>query len=298
MVLSVVDVLGFFDVSRNRIEELVLFAAGVFLLAHAVDAGERRRLLAEQEKLQHAMRAVSGAASVRDVAPNRIRSEINTLLAESDEWLFRGGSGRFLRFGSLPALARFQALDVSVLVQLLDPRDGELCTEYAKYRSVQRLPRALRPEEGKMRTIQADLLATIYAAAWYQAHSRIRPRVILLRAFSPLRYDFGSTGVVVTIADLTQPALYAPANSWYYQSVRDELEQAEHGHPSVLLPETRQWFPPRIDQVDAGAVRGALLDTRVEDRGSRSPLLEGDAAEGSLDFDLLVEAVTTPPPWI
>jgi hypothetical protein len=148
-----------------------------------------------------------------------------------------------------------------------------------------------------MRTIQSDLLATIYAIAWYVSTTRIEAQVVLLRAFSPLRYDIGSRGLYVTVADLSQPGLYASSSSWYYRSISDEVRQAHHGHPSVGLPRQPHALPARREDVDEAAVREGLDAVIVRDpSGGSSPLLTGDASSDQIVFDDIVQAVF-PGPW-
>ena len=290
MVLAVVGAVGLVDLTD--VEQFLVGAAGVVLLALTVDAGERRRLLNEHARLLHTMKMVARAVETREIAADEIRPQLEDLLESSWEWLFKGGSARFLRSGTLPSLATHVDRDVNVHIQVLDPRERQLCDEYGRYRFRQGRSRGSSGDE--IRRIQADLLATVYSAAWYRANHRVRPTLLLLREFSPLRYDMGSRGVVVTISDLSQPGLYASSDS-YYRSVKDELLQARHGNPFVDLPTRGDLFPTPIASVSPDLVREALEASEVvAPDGSRTPLLSGAVAPATLDFDLIARSVTHP----
>jgi hypothetical protein len=279
-----IDATGWFDVGDDRFGQLVTAIAALVLLGFTLEAGERRAFARRHEELFGEVRALGGALEVRQIASNAIGPGIRDELTRSGAWLFRGGSGRFLRSGTLPELGNIRNREVPVMIQVLDPRDEFLCTKYAEYRSVQRGAVIRRPDEGDMRKIQADLLASIYAAAWYSARTRIEASVTLLRTISPIRYDFGDRGLYVTVADPTQPGLFAQNGSWYYNSVRDELEQANHGHPSVQFSRDIQLFPTK-DEVDGVIVERGLDAIRIHaPDGAETPLLTGAADAHHLDF--------------
>jgi hypothetical protein len=293
ILVALLDVMGFWEVSGEVFEELILFAVGVFLLASALDAAGRASAGQEQRALLDATRAAAGVLEVRQVSSGDIGIGLERLLEESAQWTFRGGSGRWLRFATLMTLSKIRDQDVAVDIQILDPRDGDLSAQYAIYRDRQRPGLVRRPDEGDPRTIQADLLAVIYAAAWYSANSRIKAHVLLLRSFSRLRYDIGSTGLFVTVADPKEPGLYAKSSSWYYSSILDELRQNEHGHPRVVLPVDRALFPSDSMNVTASVVEGGLRATTVVEplTGASSPLLTGAVDPASVDFGVVADRV-------
>jgi hypothetical protein len=140
------------------------------------------------------------------------------------------------------------------------------------------------------RSVQAEILGTIYLAGWYAARTRIEPTVVLLRSFSQLRYDIGSAGGVITVADISQPGLFAEAGSWYYKSLRDELVQTVHGNPTVALPTSEALFPARIEDVTEENTRDALGATQV----GGAALLHDAAEAGEVDFSAVKNAVVDP----
>jgi hypothetical protein len=282
---------GWFDVSSERAAQWLLALGSLVTLSFVVEAGERRRAMNAFDRTQESLSQLLRESPVREVAPGDIQTEIDSLLDRSREWLFRGGSARYLRGSTLPTLANQRTMDVSVVVALLDPRDLTLCEAYSNYRR-----KIGRTDPGVSdRSIQAEILGTIYSAAWYSAQKRVRARVVLLRSFSQLRYDIGSDGLLVTVADRTKNALFASSDSWYYRSLRDELEQLFHGNPEVVLPpktrDTQEHYPESVTEATETDVREVLQRTKTVDGAS---LLSAAAVATEIEWTAVREAVVNP----
>ena len=281
--------LGLFGVvpmHSERAAQYLLTIGGIVALAFIIEAAERRRVMRGLGATHDALEKIQGNWPLREVPPERIGEAVDQLLADTSLWLFRGGSARFLRGTTLPTLSRELGRDVPVIVAVLDPRDVELCRSYAAYRA------QIGRKDGAVSAsnVQAEILATLYLAAWYGVRTRIRPRAVLLRSFSQLRYDIGSTGLLVTVADRSKPALYAAADSWFYTSVRDELEQTFHGNPEVMLGGGLDLFPEQVDGVTEAHIQAALEAMNA----AGVPLLAGPAAADAVDFAAVFEAVRDP----
>ena len=230
--------------------------------------------------------------SVRQVASDQIGVELERLLQDSVDWIFRGGSGRWLRGRTLQHLSIIRDREVPLGVQLLDPRDELLCAAYSRYRSRSRDPADVRPGEENPELIRTDILASIYATAWFAAQSRIVAEVVLLKSFSPLRLDVGTRGLFATVALRSAPGLFAQEQSWYYRSVLDEMRQAKSVNDVLELPDDN--FPPRTG-VDGAAVSRTLQDIRVlRPGGGSSQLLTGFADAPSLNFDEISQKALGP----
>jgi hypothetical protein len=283
---GVLGLLGWLPLKSERAAQAVLALGGLITLAFVVEAGERRRVMRGLTDTHKALLELRGAAPLRELEANKIAGTLQELLDKSTGWSFRGGSARYLRRTTLPTLAREKGQEVPVFIALLDPRDLDLCDAYANYR--QKIGR--RDPEVSARSIQAEILGTIYLAGWYAVRTRIDPKVVLLRSFSQLRYDVGSAGLVVTVADTSQPGLFAEAETWYYKSLRDELAQTVHGNPTVALPAVETYFPQTIAEVTEQNVREALAATTADGEA----LLDLAAEAGKLEFTAVRVAVITP----
>jgi hypothetical protein len=279
IVAGVLGSTGLLFIGADLFRGSALFVAGILLVAMLIEGGERREEWAWR---------LSSTSEVQQIAPHQIKEGLEDLLRKSSGWSYRGGSGRWLRQATLPVMAtKRQEGEIQISIQLLDPRDEGLCVEYARFRAFHSDPTDSRPNEDDPRTIQSDILASIYAAGWYSWNSRVRPSVVLLRGFSPLRFDAGSAGLFVTIANRSQPALYASNGSWYYKSVTDELSQARYGFPTVIIPHQGSLFPPRPAAADVRRALAAMHTVYQED--VPVALLSGFAAAEQLDFAVIAK---------
>ena len=96
-----------------------------------------------------------------------------------------------------------------------------------------------------------------------------------MNTYSPLRYDAGLHGVVVTVADPNAPALLARERGWLFAALIDEIRRAHYELPSLVLPNEVDFFPFIFQHVTADEVRAALLATNVRSSdGTYTPLLE------------------------
>lgn len=81
------------------------------------------------------------------------------------------------------------------------------------------------------------------------------------------------------IADPLAPGLRVPADSFLYQVLRDELDQARHGLATVDLARSSNFYPER-EHVTAEHVRQALeACIVVEADGRKLALVAGDSLE-------------------
>ncbi|WP_255769470.1 hypothetical protein [Pseudarthrobacter sulfonivorans] len=167
------------------------------------------------------------------IEPSFIESELDALLASetASVWKFRGGSGRWQRSRVLPSLTRIKTRDVTYKMLILDPRNNALCSQYAKYRNTHRKNGAT--EQATAASVKNDLLACIISAAWHSARSRITPFLYLNQTYSPLRVDLSNAGAMMTVSDLSSPGLFCRPESWFYQSLDDELERSLDQSPKI-----------------------------------------------------------------
>lgn len=285
----VIDVFGIVTLADGYESEILLAAASVVLLGYFAHS----QLLAEhgnkQESLLLDVRTVLDRVDARlDVVRQVPAAEIRPLLEQhvsgANEYLFRGGSGRWLRRFTLPELAKTTEREVRITIELMDPRDGALCEAYAAYRR-QALPEGNRREAETARLIQRDILGSVYAAAWYTANKRTKATVILLRSFSPLRYDVSSEGMLITVAQLSQPGLFAAPGTWLHSSIVDELHQARHGHATLRLPPASECpYPQWIESTTPDDVQRVLSATLIAGPDG-GPLLERFAACGDIEWE-------------
>lgn len=290
LLVLIIDLFGPFNLPSGSGDEVLLAAASVVLLAYfAQHQSQINYDVRHQELLGNVesvlQRVEDRLDAVRQVPAGDIRGLLKAHVVGAKDYQFRGGSGRWLRSFTLPELSKATDRDIRLTIELLDPRDAKLCGAYANYRTKALPGDHLRSNEDA-RLIQRDILGSIYAGAWYSARRRMKAEVILLRSFSPLRYDVSSEGLMITVAELTEPGLFAAPGTWLHSSIVDELHQASHGHVSVTLPgSTENDFPLDIQSVTPEDVRAVLAAARIKGTEGEEPLLDQFAAEDMIDWE-------------
>ena len=164
----------------------------------------------------------SDAKELSLVDPGEISRLLRTAAQTSRSWFFSGGSGRFLRATTLPALlktARDQHVAVTLRAILYDPTNEQLCERYATYRrdSAKELGESIWTVE----KVRVEILATLFEL--YRARQMtdaLDLDVALSETMSVLRYDISDFYAVATTEGKDAPAIRADVGSHYYESYR------------------------------------------------------------------------------
>ncbi|WP_333762832.1 hypothetical protein [Streptomyces sp. IBSBF 2390] len=289
--LMLLDLFNVLSLSVDALSKATVFILIFFLgvMAATKRAASKQRTALEGvasgvNDLKREIELRGVGAQVVEIPQYEINGRLRELLRSANSWHFRGGLGSWQRSTALPALAEVRSRDVPYVMQVLNPADEDLCRRYAEYRARSRH----RPSTGDPEKVRDELLSLLYAVAWYGYRTRVNPIVSFLPLFSPLRYDMSDAGLILTVPNPDERALYAPSNGWHYTGVRDELEQASRGLPRVTLPSEESMFPRDWTAVDAGHVRDALNATTVRTGGPFSqPLLTSWADAQNLDFSVI-----------
>jgi hypothetical protein len=295
-VIAALMLLDLFNVLSLSVETLakaaifiLIFFLGVMVATNRAAAKQRATLedvVSVMDRLKQEIGLSGVAAQAVEIPANEISGKLRALLQSANSWHFRGGLGSWQRGTALPALAQVTSRDVPYVMQVLNPADEDLCRRYADYRERSRH----RPTTGDPGKVRDELLSLLYAAAWYGYRTRINPEVYFLPLFSPLRYDMSDAGLVLTVTNPEERALYAPSNGWYYTAVRDDLEQARRGLPRVTFPSQSSMFPSDWTTVGAQHVQDALSVMEVNTGGRASqPLLRNWANALYLDFSRIAQ---------
>ncbi|MFF9088887.1 hypothetical protein ACF1BE_21155 [Streptomyces sp. NPDC014991] len=268
---------------------VVLSAFLMTLLASRKDAVEQKQVLhgvvTDLSIIRRDIEIRGVGAHVIEIPQEEIGGRFDGLLSSTHSWHFRGGLGGWQRSTALPSLSTVTNRDIAYSMHILNPADEDLCRRYASYRaSAGQRTGTTGPEN-----VRDELLALLYAVSWYNERTRIKAEVSFLHSYSPLRYDLSDAGLIVTVPDMQERAIYAPAGGWYCTSVRDEMDQASKALPAVVLPSGQGMFPQQWRDVRAPHVREALEAVRVRpSRLSAQPshsLLTGWADSSNLDFE-------------
>lgn len=154
---------------------------------------------------------LNAEAQVRVLTGNQIGGAHAAAREGTVVWLFRGGTGTYLRAVTLPECVRTARLNrrrLEVKIQIIDPTDTGVCDRYARFRNTL----APHPDgTGEIWTTdrtRKEAYATILAACWQrQRYDLLDIAVGLTTTMSTFRWDLSSNAVILTQEDPAGQAL-------------------------------------------------------------------------------------------
>lgn len=151
---------------------------------------------------------------------------------ETNFWEFKGGTGTYTRAVTLGAMAK-KARDSRnqhvIRLEVLDPDDLELCTQYANFfRGLNDLSGASAVKPSEMdwtgEGTRLEILATVLAACWYhKKNSLLDIHVRLSASMTILRWERTSDRLIVTHRGPRYPALMVRKGNRYFDILSSEL---------------------------------------------------------------------------
>lgn len=208
-VLAVLDVLG-----TDRVNAAILLVLALLATTLLQD----RRSVAKR---------VADASAVRQLTGVEVGQEHTEAHNHTEQWIFKGGTGTYLRAVTLPGCvesARRERRPLRMQVEIIDPADEALCAAYAQFRS------SLTPGPdgtGELWTrdrTRKESFATILAACWYrQRFTFLTIEVGLPSTMTTFRWDLSSRSVIMTQDDSSSPALVFEKGKPYYRAYNREL---------------------------------------------------------------------------
>lgn len=173
--------------------------------------------------------------------------------ADTKEWWYNGGSGRYTRDVTLPYLAescKSENRTINVRIQILDPNNEDLCQIYADYRNnLSSVHTHITTSE-----VRCDLLATIFAACfWKMKQPLLNIEIYLKNHFSLFRTEFSDNMVLVTREDPRDPGIVYQRGTFFYQAYYNDLVQGSKQDTIVSMqrgscPSIRAETPNKINK--------------------------------------------------
>jgi hypothetical protein len=144
----------------------------------------------------------------------------------TDRWMFKGGTGTYLRAVTLPecvGAARRERRALLMRLEIIDPTVEKVCADYARFRrSMSDAPDAT----GEIWTTdraRKESFATILAACWYRQRFGLLDIDIGLSAtMTTFRWDLSASAVIVT-GDNQHRAMIGDRGGFYYDGCSTEL---------------------------------------------------------------------------
>ncbi|GAB0101971.1 hypothetical protein JMUB6875_09380 [Nocardia sp. JMUB6875] len=219
----------------NPVNGAILLVLGLLALTLLRDRNRTARLVQELA----AVRLLHGAEIDQAHAQAR---------RETDNWIYKGGTGTYLRAVTLPyflARARDESHLLNLRVEVLDPSDEQLCLADAQYRS------SLQPQgdaNGRPWTtdrIRKQSYATVLACAWYRHQSEfLTIELGLSSALSTYRWDMSDNVVIMNQRGSKTPALLFERGKSQYPDFTRELAVSFKQAKPVQLSRDADLRPP------------------------------------------------------
>jgi hypothetical protein len=226
-----------------------------------------------QAKVDNVADALNDSAMVRVLSRVEIHQALEEARRDTDRWLFRGGTGMYIRAVTLPgcvASARRDRRALMVRLEIIDPTSDEVCQTYARFR------RSLSGNQTEWTTerTRREAYATIIAAAWHRdQYELLDVEVALSRVMPTLRMDLSARSLIIT-HEGPRPALLVQSGKLLYdytqtdlrksfeQARRVPLEQARH------LPFSEEPKPAEVVKFFAALdlpLPSSFLDSDIDD---------------------------------
>ncbi|MGH3931059.1 MAG: hypothetical protein ACRDTF_13905 [Pseudonocardiaceae bacterium] len=269
-ILGLTDVIGGTDVvGDTAISSAVLFVLAV--LATTLLRDRIRSGLVEQEvakvldvvrqldtKITGTKTALDAAANVRVLVGEEVGQAHADAHRQTDMWMFKGGTGTFVRAVTLPqciAQARRDGRPLTVRLEILDPTNESACEHYAVFR------RSLsdRPDgTGEIWTLdrtRKEALATVLAACWHRQRYRLLTvEVGLSSTITTFRWDLSSRSLIITQQDPREPALLIKRGWVYYDRYATELLTSFEQSTRLPIEQAAKIVPlsdePSVEEVE------------------------------------------------
>lgn len=176
----------------------------------------------------------------------------------TEQWLFKGGTGTYLRAVTLRECvenARREQRPLRIQVEVLDPTNELVCKTYAQFRS-SLVPEADRTGElWTTERTRKEAFATVLAACWYrQRFTFLTIDVGLSTVMTTFRWDLSSSCVIVTQDNPNTPALMFERDKPYYRDFNRELVASFKQARQVPLSRSEELAladEPSVDQARA-----------------------------------------------
>ena len=214
------------------------------------------------------------AARFAQIQHHEITESLTNAAKNSGSWHFRGGTGRFLRAETLPALMesiKSEHKHIVLNVALYDPQNVELCERYAKYR--RESASELEEPAWNCERVQLEIYATLFEIyRTFNETDSITLQVALSQTMSLFRYDISDQYAIATTEGRRAPAIRADAGTPFYDAYKRDL--IDHLQQSRKLAFSR----------------AATADTKYEGRAVAGALSQLALAAGLSDSQLVTIA--------
>lgn len=173
------------------------------------------------------MDALQKQMDVRVISGTECNRVLTDARRDTDRWVFRGGTGAYIRAVTLPecvSAARPRRRRLEFRLEILDPMKPDLCHEYVRLHQRLAVSQDSPEQSWTVDETRRELFATILAACWHQQRYELLDiDVRLSSAYSLLRYEMSTSCLIFTQRGPEFPAMVINSGTPAYLSWESEL---------------------------------------------------------------------------
>ncbi|CAM5666733.1 hypothetical protein [Streptomyces aurantiogriseus] len=256
--IGVALVIGLMDILDEKFDDHIVTGSILLVLAALVYGSltERRRRLADiRTATEGTSRAIEDLSMVRTLAGPEVRLAHEQARRSTARWVFKGGTGTYLRAVTLPECvleAQRQRRSLSMKIDIVNPADDRVCAAYARFRRTfsHRQEGGAFAEWTTERT-RKESYATVVAASWHRQRLDTLEIDVHLSSVAPtLRFDLSDTCLIITQDDPRRVSLCVEQGRPLYDYYVTELHQSREQAVKLDLREaTPLSDEPTVDEV-------------------------------------------------
>ncbi|GHG53316.1 hypothetical protein [Streptomyces griseocarneus] len=251
-------IIGTLDILDQKIDSNVTSGAILLVLAALVFGTlteRRRRVVDIREAMSGTRHALEDLTMVRSLSGAELESALDRARLNTDRWVFKGGTGTYLRAVTLPVCVREaqrQRRSLTMKIDIVNPADEQACAAYARFRQTfaHRL-HAVPAEAWSAERTRKESFATVLAACWYrQRLDTLEVDVYLSSVVPTLRFDLSSSCLIITQDDPQRVNLLVERDRPLYDYYVTELHQSREQAHTLDLSRTEPLSEePTVDEV-------------------------------------------------
>ncbi|MEU6735957.1 hypothetical protein [Streptomyces physcomitrii] len=238
---------GVLDLFGDALGEDATAGATVLVLGALASGSLRQRRRDDRlaEAVDAIQRAFQDMEMVRSLTGGEIGAELRKARETTDLWVFKGGTGTYLRAVTLPECverARGSRSSLTFTIEVVDPTDVRACAAYARFRgSYTPAEGHLDPETWTPERTSKESYATVLAAAWHLQRLLGMTVHLYLSSTAPtLRFDMSQSRLIITQDDPSRPGLLVTENHPLHRYYRIELKQSHDQARKIELGRARR----------------------------------------------------------
>ena len=184
-------------------------------------------------------RALQDGSMVRVLTWPEVTVELAEARRVTDRWVFRGGTGTYLRARTLPDCVRYARRNrrgLLMQVEIIDPTNAEVCASYARFRHSLADVLAEGERDWTVERTQRESYATIVACCWHrQRYELLDVKIGLSQVMPTLRWDLSASSLLITQENPRKAALMVEKGKLLYEYFHTELRKSlEQARPVPL----------------------------------------------------------------